>query len=54
MERAAEAAALCAFQDNWQLIADAQTSVRGGDAGCEDDGNGSYAFRMEALVWVIR
>jgi len=43
MERAAASAALSAFQDNWQLIADAQTSVRGGDAGCEDDGNGSQS-----------
>jgi hypothetical protein len=41
MERAAASAALSAFQDNWQLIADAWTSVRGGEAGCEDDGNGS-------------
>jgi len=38
MERAASFVALSAFQDNWQLIADAQTSVRDGEAGCEDDG----------------
>ena len=29
MKRAATSAALCAFQDNWQLIADAQTSAAG-------------------------